>query len=307
MDEIYNLIGDFPNKIKNAYSTNVDLRLKKFDKMIFFGMGGSYISSLVLKEFLNEKIFVEVNPSNFFVDSSTLFVLISYSGNTKEILVVLEKLKNRTRNILILSSGGELGKKAEKYDIDLIKIPCEIHQRFTFAYVFFPLLKLFEKSDLTESKLKCIWEILNAERKNIEKITRNLANKINDKNLLIYASPFFYPVAYRFQTAVEEDAKTICHSNKISELFHNELEALPDKRFFPILILDKKEMKNYDRQIQYFKKKLNSFYEFGFEKYSKEERIFLAFYFIDFFGYYLSKIKKADMGQTPLSDKIKKL
>ncbi len=310
MDEIYSLVEKFPEKIKDSYETEVLRSNKNFEGIVFVGMGGNYIAGLVLKEILRKEISVEVcQSSEILLDYKTLVILTSYSGNTKEVVDIFDKLKDRG-NILVVTSGGELLKKAKKKKVKLIKIPSDIHQRFTFAECFFPILKYLENSGMIKSKKKIVKRIVMTLKKNkkiIEEDAIQLAFRLKNENPLFYASQYFYPAAYRMQTAIEEDVKIICHANKITELFHNELEALPASYFFPVLILDKKEIQPFVKQVKFFKKHIKDFYEIGYGKYSKEERMFLIFYFVDFLGYHLSRLKDTDIGETPLSDKIKKM
>jgi len=171
------------------------------------------------------------------------------------------------------------------------------------------LLKFFENNFLIDSKSKVVEKIIKTLKKNrraIEEEAKQFALKSKNKTLLFYASNYFYPAAYRLQTSIEEDAKIICHANKITELFHNELEAFPNNKSFCLLLIDDKETKKFKKQINYFKKLIN-FCEVKHKRYSKEERMFLIFYLVDFFGYYLSKLKHTKMGETLKSDWIKRL
>ncbi len=311
--ECYKILERFPEKIEKAYGIEMPKIKMDFDRAVIIGMGGSYIAGLVFKSMFEEELGgpVEVTNSIKFVDKNSIYILISYSGNTKEVLVALDKLKKLNKeDIVVITSGGKLMSEAKKRKIPVIEIEKNLHQRFTFAESFFPLIKVFEKCDYLYDKsklVKKIVKILKKDRKKIEKGARELAEDIKDENPLFYASEYFYPVAYRLQTALEEDAKTICHSNKIPELFHNELEALPASYFYPILIIDNKETNQFNNQIKFFRKHIKFSTALGGEKYSKEERMFLLFYFADFLGYYLSELKITDFGSTPLSDKIKKL
>ncbi len=292
------LISDFPKRVKEAYELDVPKIDKSFNRVVVVGMGSCYISGLVLKGVLD--VPVDVYDGNVgIIDENTLVILISYSGNTKEIINWFDKVKNHDK-LLVVSSGGKLLRLAKGKNV--IKITENLHPRFTFCYTFFPVLNA-----LGITSLKRIRNVLKRNKKKIEDEAKIFSKKITNKIPLIYGSSYFYPAVYRLQTTIAEDGKIISHSNKITELFHNELEALPDKRFFPMLILDKAELKNYKKQIDYFKKRIKVFYEFGFNNYSREERMFLFFYFADYLGYYLSKMKKFKMGETPLSDEIKKL
>ncbi|OGJ20303.1 hypothetical protein A3K73_06820 [Candidatus Pacearchaeota archaeon RBG_13_36_9] len=310
--ELCSLILRFPGRIKEAYEINVAKLNRVFDNIVFIGMGGSYIAGLTFKSMYQGEIRMpmEVRHSVSYINSHTLYLLVSYSGNTKEVLQALEKLKKvHSDNILIVTSGGKLLKEARKRKIEYVKVKPGLHQRFTFVEIFFPIVRIFEKAGYLESKRKQVHKIVETLKKSSDKLDKNarfLAAKIREDNPIIYASEYFYPAAYRLQTSLEEDAKIVVHSNQIPEMFHNELEALPASYFIPILILDRKETREYKRQIKFFKKHAKFFYELGGEKHSREERMFLLFYFADFLGYYLSELKGTDFGETPLSDTIKK-
>jgi glucose/mannose-6-phosphate isomerase len=310
--ELCSLIVGFPEKIKHAYSARAPKLKRIFDNIVFVGMGGSYIAGLTFKSMYEKEIKmpVDVRHSVNFVNSHTLYVLISYSGNTQEALNAFKKIKRvHPDNILVISSGGKLLREARKMKTEIIKVPKDVHQRFTFAECFFPLVKVFEHSGYLDDKKEEIKGIIKALKKGTEKVDRGarlLAAKIKDEHPVFYASEYFYPAAYRFQTCLEEDAKMITHSNKITELFHNELEALPASYFFPVLIIDDKETKKYKKQLKYFKKHIKFYTEIGGDGYTREQRMFLLFYFADFLGYYMSELKMKEFGETPISDKIKK-
>ncbi len=313
MDFIYNLVKDFPELLEDAYKTEIPFLKKGFKRIAIFGRGGSYISGMLLKTFLGKelKIPLEVSP-NFegFVDSKTLIILISHSGNTKEVLHIFEKYKKYRHNFLILTSGGKLLEIAEKNNLKLVRLPPYLHERFTFCYCFFPLIKTAEKLGIIKSQKQVVnnmVKFLLKEQESLEREAVKVCEKINNKTPLFYSTEYFYPAAYRMQTSIEEDAKIICHSNKLTELFHNEFEALPSKNFFAFLITDGKELRGFEDQMKFFKKHLINFYEFGYHEYSREVRIMFLFQFTDFLGYYLSKLKGKKMGETPLSDRIKRL
>jgi len=311
MKEIYNLTKEFPEKIRSAYKIDVPRINQGVKRIVVVGMGGCYISGLILREFLKKelKIPIEVCQGFFSSDENDLVILLSYSGNTREVLNAFKKTKNK-KDVLVLTSGGKLLESAKRNGSYLIKVPLGIHQRFTIAECFFPLLKCLSKSGLIKNKDRIVEEIVKALKGNEKKLeadAKGLAIKLRSKIPLFYASEYFYPLAYRLQTALEEDAKIICHSNKIPELFHNELEALPSSHFFPVLIMEGEEIESFKKQVDFFKRQIKDFYEIDYRRYSREIRMFLIFYFADFLGFYLSKLKNTEMGETPLSDKIKRL
>jgi glucose/mannose-6-phosphate isomerase len=311
--EIYALIEDFPEQVRNSYNLDIShVKLHhEFKRIVIFGMGGSYIGGYILKRLVEDEIKIPVQVCNSTLKSAekdTLLILSSYSGNTKEVLEVFRRF--RKRHLLVISSGGKLISFAKKHRMPFIKVPENLHQRFTVSYGIFPLLKIFEGLKLIKPKKKFVDKIvkdLHRNRYRIENEGIKLSLMMRHRTPLFYSSSFFYPLAYRLQTSLEEDAKTICHSNKITELFHNELECFPNHYSIPILIIDKKETKRFSKQIDYFRRLVRDHFEFGFEKFQKEERMMFGIYMADFLGYYFSKIKDTPIGETPLSDEIKKL
>jgi glucose/mannose-6-phosphate isomerase len=312
-EEIYELVRDFPAQVENAYKLKVPKLKNNFNRILIFGMGGSYIGGLVFKEIIKDELKIPIQVCNSFeqVDDKTMIILSSYSGNTKEVLQAFRNFPKK--NMLVISSGGKLITNAKRTGVPFIQIKPSLHQRFTISYGIIPLVKCFEHNEFIKRKkvmLGRIIEILKRNKNKIEQEAKVLARKMNNKLPLFYSSSSFDCLSYRFQTSLEEDVKEVCHSNKISELFHNELEIFgkSKKGYFTFLITDSKDLAGFEKQFLYFKSLLNkgNFYEFKFNNYNKSERIFLGIYFVDFLGFYLSKLKATKMGETPLSDKIKK-
>lgn len=307
---VYPLIKGFTDTIKHSFEDIEVPKIKsKPSRIVVVGMGANYNAGLLLKEMLRDEIRVEVYQREFKKSKDELIIFLSYSGNTKEVLNVFDKTLGK--NFLVVSSGGELIKRAKRRKCAIVEVPAHLHPRFTFSECFFPVLKCLGESGIIKKKnsiVKKIADVLEKEDRRLEHEAKKLAGHVGNKIPLIYSTEYFSPVAYRFSSSLSEDDKIICHTNRITELFHNELEALPSEKFFPMLFIDKKESLVYFRQIEFFKKRLKKFFYFGYENYPREVRVFLAFSFAYYLGFYLSLIykNKIPMGETPVSDEIKK-
>ena len=306
---VYALIKGFGDTIKHSFEDiAVPVFDKKYKKISVVGMGANYNAGLLLKEMLRDEIRVEVYQRPFIKEKDELVIFLSYSGNTKEVLHVYDKILGN--DLLVVTSGGKLMDWAKKRRVKIIEVPPHLHPRFTFSECFFPVLKCLGESGIIKKKNHVVSKIHDAvqnEDRRLQKEAEGLAKHIGKKVPLFYATEYFWPVAYRFQSSLSEDDKIICHANRITELFHNELEAIPSEKFFPVLFVDKKETWVYTHMIEFFKKKLGKFFYFGYEDYSKEERTFLAFLLAYYLGFYLaiSYKNKVPMGETPVSDLIK--
>lgn len=308
---VYPLIKGFGDTIRHSWE---DIEVPKIGfkpkRIVVVGMGANYNAGLLLKEMLRDEIRVEVYQRPFIGDKDELVIFLSYSGNTREVLNVYDKTLGK--NFLVVSSGGNLLSWAKKRHANIIEIPPHLHPRFTFSECFFPVLRCLGESKIIKKKgrmIRDICEVLEREEMKIEREAKKLAGYIlkDDKIPLFYSTEYFWPVAYRFQSSLSEDDKIVCHANRITELFHNELEAIPSEKFFPILFIDKKEAWNYLHMIEFFKNRLGKFFYFGYERYPREVRSFLAFSLAYYLGFYLALgyKNKIPMGETPISDEIK--
>ena len=110
MYEIYN---EWPQIAKESSNENFQkIDFKSIDHIVFAGMGGSGSIGDVIGAILSKKdIHVSIVKGYLIpktVDSKTLVIVTSVSGNTLESLEILKKLKNMQAKALAFSSGGEL-------------------------------------------------------------------------------------------------------------------------------------------------------------------------------------------------------
>ena len=109
-------------------------RIKKgqFSRIIFTGMGCSAIVSDVVKGFFaSQKIPIYIEVINDYdvdflldkevlQDKKTLVIISSYSGFSQEPIHFYDRIKNLTKNIIFLTSGGKLAEIAKKDTVSII-------------------------------------------------------------------------------------------------------------------------------------------------------------------------------------------
>jgi glucose/mannose-6-phosphate isomerase len=293
MKEEYEIIKELPEKIKKAWNTKVP-KLNNFDSVVFVGMGGSRAVALALEQYLREKLGKTIKVCSGqipLVNKKTLVVLLSYSGNSKEILEIFNKIKSRAE-VVVLTSGGELLKKAVKNRTKIIKIEPGLNHRFVFINTFFPALKLFSENSIKkqDKKIKNFIELLEKNQEKIEKQGRKIAEKIYKKIPVVYCSEFLFPIAYRWKINFEEDAKVFSKADFFPEVFHHEIEIFPEKNIFPLILSIEKDNK-LKKEIDFFKKILRNYHEIRFDK-KKESSMFLFLYLGEYISYYLSLLKQ---------------
>lgn len=210
----------------------------EISNIVVAGIGGSGLAAKVFESWPGINIpFKIVNDYDLpeFVGGDTLLICSSYSGNTEETLSALDQalsLKQNRPQIIVVASGGELLKKAEKNNLPFITLPTGFQPRMTLGYQLRALLEIMESASLVSGKIKQLeaaaqwlaeqmsdWTAAVPSSKNPAK---QLAHELMGKSPVIYAGPKFFPAAYKWKISFNENAKNVAWCNQLPEFNHNE-------------------------------------------------------------------------------------
>jgi len=263
-ENMYQSIWEFSDNILDAIELGEKINLindyKTINKIIVAGMGGSAIGGDVAYALVNDELKIPFFvlrgydiPS--WVDSSTLIICSSYSGNTEETICILEKAKSRGSQVCSITTGGKIQTLCSEYDYDTVIIPSGLQPRAALAFSFIPILYILYKLKIISSNIKS-WLISSSKliRDNREKyvIKDNnnpvwaLANKIYDKIPIIYAdSERLNTIAVRLKGQICENSKMLAYHNIFPEMNHNEIVGWENNseyfsNYFVIWLDDKK-------------------------------------------------------------------
>jgi glucose/mannose-6-phosphate isomerase len=198
------------------------------------GMGGSGISGDLLKGLLlhTSPISIEVLKDYTlpgWIDDNTFAVLISYSGNTEEILSLWDALGGLGASRLVITSGGKLGKLASVEGTPTVTVPGGNPPRASVGYLFAPLLKLISHWGLykaAESDLTSTVSLLRSRLSEWEAESAELAASLKGRFTIIHSLDLrFAPVAYRIACQLNENSKLLAHTHVYSEMNHNEISG----------------------------------------------------------------------------------
>ena len=241
----------------NSNPRNVLEDIKKPSKVYICGMGGSAIASDMLKIYLKKELEI-ITIRNYHlpetINKNDLVIISSYSGNTEESINCYRTARRLGVQIIIHTSGGKLAETASQARLALIKLPTGYPPRSALASSFFLLLRLFEDLGLITKKQEEVDALVDyIQKNNFENISMNLSEKLVNKIPLIYASENYYPVAYRWKTQFNENAKIAAFSGSYPELNHNELEGFSqNKELFHVISL------TFDDDFSRMKKRINN-------------------------------------------------
>jgi glucose/mannose-6-phosphate isomerase len=236
------LIADFPQQVKEAVAIgkkfSCSLNGSSVRNIVVSGLGGSAIGGDILRAYSSGVLRVPffVNRHYYlpgFVDSHSLVVTASYSGNTEETLAVHRDAMKKKATIVCISSNGEISARARKFKQPLITIPGGLPPRAALGYSFFPVLLLMHKLKFIPSPENDITETISLLEKK-SKLFNNpsgknnpaldLARKLHGKLPIIYsAADKFDVVNLRWRGQMSENAKVLAYGNVYPEMNHNEL------------------------------------------------------------------------------------
>jgi len=246
---MYEIYDKWPEMAKEAYTNNHKIqKIGKISHIVFIGMGGSGAIGDIFNSMLSRtKIHVSVIKGYMIpktVNSETLVVPISISGNTVETLSSLESAIEANAKILAFTGGGKMKEFCIKNNIDHRQIAMIHSPRASFTIFLFSMLKILE-SILPISKTE-IFEALKTMENTRELIfSKNMTNDNPAMELAKYTNQIpiiYYPfglesAAIRFKNSLQENAKIHAMAEDVIEACHNGIVSWEKKsKVKPILI-----------------------------------------------------------------------
>ncbi len=309
------VLENFPKQCRDALALPKGITVKgEVTSVVVCGMGGSAIGGDLLKAYCSSTKLPVIVTRDYkvpeFADQYTLVFTVSYSGNTEETISSFHDAKKKGAQIIALTSGGELSKLADK----VITIPKGLQPRAAGGFLFFPMLGVLYNSNLINVKnsdLNEMIQLLNQKEEVMNK-GEELARKIEGKVPLIYSSELLKPVAFKWQTQINENAKYPAYHAAFSEMNHNEIlsfRAMDRSRFLAILLRDKddhpKIIKRMDICKQIMERNIDV-EEVNIKGNSLLAKMFYTIHLGDYTSYYLALRERVDPTPVEVIEWMKK-
>ncbi|MBO8127240.1 MAG: bifunctional phosphoglucose/phosphomannose isomerase [Firmicutes bacterium] len=321
-----------PEQIEEGWGITLpDLSgIKKPKNIVIAGMGGSAIGGDLLRVYAADSARIPIMVSRdynlpAFVDEDSLVIGSSYSGNTEETLSAFQQAKERGASLIAISSNGKLRSLAQEWGIPFIQIPGGLPPRAALGYSLFPLLKVVStlgvvevdsaEVEATVKLLKELREELKPEVPSPKNGAKVVALALEGLIPLVYGSePLLGPVAFRWKTQVNENAKSVIFNNTFPELDHNEINAWSaqpalSKKIGVVILRDQGESPQMKKRIDVTKKLMEddvgAVVEVHSRGASKLERMLSLIYLGDYISLYLATIFEADPTPVEIIEKLK--
>ena len=219
-----------------AKAANVKLRVPcDFNRMCICGMGGSAVSGDIITDAVLTSWSIPVQVIRAtdlpnWVDENTLIIASSYSGNTKETLLMYDQAKAKGCKIITITSGGEIRDRCLRDGNKLIEVPMNMQPRSAIGYTVGYLANIVETAGgpkLRSEILKLVPSLRKYRgsiwTRNQDSPAKRIAEKIRDTVPAVYADDSLSAVALRWKNQINENSKMIAFSGTIPELDHNEI------------------------------------------------------------------------------------
>lgn len=333
-NNMFEILNNYPNDLKKARELYKDIIIDKkfnYNNIVICGMGGSAIAGEFTASIVNycmdacgQTPLVFVNREYClpnFTNDDTLVILSSYSGNTEETLYSAREAINKTKNIICITTGGELLKFAKENNLFYVLLPAGFQPRCALVYALIALLNIITKLGMVISNEELQEKLLKIEARAIH--TQKMYSKLENENYALQLAkslqnkiPVFYSenkflgaLSLRWRQQIHENSKQICFGNVLPEMNHNEINSWN----FPKNLIEQAQIVYFrddvieiDRMKLRFQALTKILNEQGLEpieiKSSEDSvvaRLFDMIYLGDWVSYYLAMLNETDPTDIP--------
>jgi glucose/mannose-6-phosphate isomerase len=317
------LIENFPSNLSEGFDiahSLVKINLSGITNVVISGLGGSGIGGSILSNLVLShcKYPVTINKSYKipgFVNSGTLFIACSYSGNTEETMSAVNQAFDKNARVIGVTSGGELQAFCESNSFPYTIVPGGLPPRAAFGYAFSQLLGIvaqFEGSPNYLEQLKGAVSLLNQEQTNIKNEAIKIAEVLHETTPIIYCEDSLEGVAVRFRQQINENAKMLCWHHVLPEMNHNEIVGwVNESHNHSVVFLKtsdelKSNLPRFDYVEEIVNKYTTSVLTINAKGVNPLEKWLYLIHLTDFVSVYLSDLSGVDPVEVDVIENLKK-
>ena len=244
--DMFGRIAELGEQLIHAWDGTADLaipaRAADATSIVVTGMGGSatagdyFVSICFGSSVLPVKVVRGYSVPNY-VSERTFVVVSSYSGNTAEALAAYDDAWKRGASMLVVTTGGRLGERAQSDGVPWHHIGYQSLPRVAIAHSLAPLLRagaMLGLCTITDDDVRGAGYMHSAfvdadlhpsvpMRSNPAK---QIAMALHRRTPLILGAEHLAPVAVRFKNQIAENGKTIAAADALPEADHNVVVGL---------------------------------------------------------------------------------
>jgi glucose/mannose-6-phosphate isomerase len=243
-------INALPDQLKNAWEHAQGLDLstaRNIDRVVICGMGGSAISGDLLAALIFDTCPVSITivrgydlPA-YAAGEGTLVIALSHSGSTEETISAAQQALERGLKPVAITTGGELTERVAAGGGTVWNYTYDAQPRASLGWLYGLLLAAVTRLGLISDLGAEVEEAIAVMHKHREpwgvdvtaacNPAKRYAGQIVDSIPVIWGAGLLAPVARRWKTQINENAKSCAFFDELPELNHNTVVgiAAPDE------------------------------------------------------------------------------
>ncbi len=295
--------------------------------LVVAGMGGSAIGGALARAALGDHSSRPIFVTRAYglppwTTPDTTVLCASYSGNTEETLACYESAGALGAHRVVVTTGGRLAEMARRDGVSVIPLPGGFQPRAAVAYMTVAALevaalcgagpRLTSEIDVAASHTEQLASEWGPDAPE-ECVSKSLARTLHRTVPVIAGSGLTAPIAYRWKTQINENAKQPAFSHELPELDHNEIvgwEGAPEVGRFSAVFLDDSDThprvkKRIDLTERLIASGAASCATVQTRGETTIERVISLVLLGDLISIYLAALKGVDPGPVPVIEKLK--
>lgn len=254
------LVERMPQQLRRGWTISRELTFSDAHRaaraVAVVGMGGSAAAGDIVRGVLGDSLRVPlVSVRDYelpaWVGPDTLVVAASHSGATEETISAFSAALERRCPVAVITTGGPLGEVAARADLPRLVYPNESEPRAALGYGLALLLGLMERAGFLdigdadiEAAAAAMEQVASSDGPHAATDTstaKQLAWSLVGRLPVIVGSGHLAPVARRWRTQLNENAKSTALADELPEATHNSVvgyeqpESLRDNAFYVFL------------------------------------------------------------------------
>jgi glucose/mannose-6-phosphate isomerase len=229
-----------PEQLRDALWRVESAKLEPHDApggLIVAGMGGSAIGGALARAVLGDRASRPIVLARGYAlppwaTPDTAVLCSSYSGDTEETLAIYEAAGALGARRIVATTGGKLAEAARADDVPVVPLPGGFQPRAAVAYLLVVALeaawlcgageRLHAEIDVAAAHAEQLASDWGPEA-NHDCLPKELARALLGTAPQVAGAGLTAPIAYRWKTQINENAKMPSFAHELPELDHNEI------------------------------------------------------------------------------------
>jgi glucose/mannose-6-phosphate isomerase len=211
------------------------------ENVVFAGVGGSGIVGDILTDYCRSIANLPTMVCRSlqiprFVGKNTLFVAVSYSGDTRETLAMFEQAKNAHARLAVVSSGGKLLSVARSESIPYLQVRAGMLPRVALPELIGAAVHVLGETEMIRDSRVLLESASLSMKATIDDVSpavpfernsaKQIASSVVGRLPLLVGSEENVSVLRRFKNELNENGKAPAVIYTLPEAYHDDIEGL---------------------------------------------------------------------------------